>query len=162
MYISFHFASRLMLLLACKLNKAFVTMLTFVRPFTSMNSFVGLHISLLYKSFATKSTFVFFQIHVNFFMPSKRTLRKKRKEKEWEDYEIEFLVCRNMFYLKSGILYCKIYKAALWTLNGSWRERVNSFFELFYCILHTQHPIRRKREWILSKDVSTIRAYFRQ
>ena len=77
----------------------------------------------------------------------------ERKEKrEWKDYKIEFHVCRNMFYLKSGILYCKIYKAALWTLNGSWRERVNSFFELFYCILHTQHPIReRKRMNFINK-----------
>ena len=61
-----------MLFFTCKLNKSIVAILTFVWPFSSMNSLMSLHIGFLNKWFATKSTFVFLAIRVNFFMTSQR------------------------------------------------------------------------------------------
>ena len=61
-----------MLFFTCELNKSIVAILTFVWPFPSMNSLMSLHIGFLDKWFATKFTFVFFAIHVNFFMTSQR------------------------------------------------------------------------------------------
>ena len=61
-----------MLFFTCELNKSIVAILTFVWPFPRMNSLMSLHIGFLDKWFATKFTFVFFAIHVNFFMTSQR------------------------------------------------------------------------------------------
>ena len=139
-----------MLLLACKLNKAFVTMLTFVRPFTSMNSFVGLHISLLYETFSTKSTFVFFQIHMNFFMPSKRTLRKKGEKRVrglWN-----WISCLSKYVLPE-VGYSLLQNLQGSPLNSEWVLTWAGKFLFRTFLLHTSHSTSYKKE-------RTTRMYF--
>ena len=151
-----------MLLLACKLNKTFVTMLTFVRPFTSMNSFMGLHISLLYESFATKSTFVFFQIHMNFFVPSKRTLKKKKGERVrglWN-----WISCLSKYVLPE-VGYSLLQNLQGSPLNSEWVLTWAGKFLFRTFLLHTSHSTsyKRKNENEFHKqNVLCKKAYFRQ